>query len=386
MTYFARLMAFHIVAFHIVAGAALQAQETPPTDKIGLWEGTIGDLPIRVCFDRNDRVPGTYYYLSQLKPIALQADKDGDAARLIESAGYDKPTGGAWQIKALTARSISGHWTGKGQSLPISLNRALYTESEFGGPCEAPEFLAPRMAGAEIEEHKDTLGAENYISLIYRPGKPFDPDSVEIQTFALLPQQQGDPVINAALRKIMPDGQGRSDFAQCMGMMHLAWGTDGDFSHIAMPEVISARWVGVINSRSVYCGGAHPSHWQDRQIFDRASGKEIDPALWFRSDALEIPGGDYQNADAAKQYVQALSPALLSLVEARWPADIIECFDDGGFYSWDIGLGGDGLVFKPNVPHAITPCAESITVQWSELGPHLSQAGQAVRSHFNPSQ
>ena len=46
----------------------------------GVWEGTVGSLPVRACFVRRDwGTFGAYYYLSQRRLIPLDGD-EGEAS------------------------------------------------------------------------------------------------------------------------------------------------------------------------------------------------------------------------------------------------------------------------------------------------------------------
>lgn len=372
------LAALLVVTLGAASLSPAQAQAIEP----GLYEGTIGTLPIRACFDDSTQVAGTYYYLKHLKPIGLGKGEDGSPAALVETLGYEKPTGGKWTALRRAGTIITGQWRDGKRRLPIRLKSVPYTAGEYAGPCEATEFQGPRMAGSSVSESLSEMGGEQLTILTFTPGPAFDQEAVEIASFAITrPVQPGDSTINAALREVLPASSGDSDFLQCLGMMHLAWGTDGEFSHLAQAEVLSSRWLGVLHTNGVYCGGAHPSFWQNRQIFDRETGREIDPSGWFKADALGFYEVESEEPGRAKRPVAGLSDGLHALVRKHWPSEDSECTSvlDDRLPGWDIGLGQGGMTFRPELPHALTACAESVTVPWSELEPYLSAAGRAVR-------
>ncbi len=77
--------------------------------------------------------------------------------------------------------------------------------------------------------------------------------------------------------------------------------------------------------------------------------------------------------------MRTLSDRLHALVLARWPADADqECRELAAENEyWSLGLARDGLVFRPDFPHAMTPCEEPVTVGWQALAPFLDAEGRA---------
>ena len=351
----------------------------------GLYEGTIGTLPIRACFDESSTIAGTYYYLKHLKPIGLAiGENKTDVVR--ETTGYEEYTGGQWWSLRHKGETLSGMWRDGRRRLPIRLKRVLYTSDNYAGPCESKQFQLPRLAGASVKESAAEFAAGPITTLTFEPGPAFDGDSVGISSFVLAgPPQSGDAAINAALRRVLPVGVDDSDsaFLDCMGGMHISWGQDGTFEHMAAPEVLTQRWLGVLNTLGTYCGGAHPNFWQHRQIFDRQSGAEVDPVGWLRKGALTFY--EYEDPDGfyPKRPIAGLGDDLFSTVRTLWPGDAdAECLEviDGRPNGWDIGLGEGGMIFKPELPHVATACVESVTVPWGDLEPFLSDEGRAVRA------
>ena len=44
---------------------------------------------------------------------------------------------------------------------------------------------------------------------------------------------------------------------------------------------------------------------------------------------------------------------------------------------WTFGLGREGMLFVPSLPHVIAACQATYRVSWSELAPFLSETGRA---------
>ena len=377
-----RAFGISLVLLAAALGAVPAKAERPEK---GLYEGTIGTLPIRACFDESSTIAGTYYYLKHLKPIGLGIEDD-NAGVLLETTGYEEFTGGQWWSLRQKGEAVTGLWRDGRRRLPIRLKQVLYTGPNYTGPCDSKQFQMPRLAGASVKESAAEFAGVPVTNLEFYPGPNFDAESVFILSFVIAGSPQpGDAVINANLRRVLPVGVDESDsgFLECMGMMNMIRGWDGNFEHVAAPEVLTKRWLGVLHTQGVYCGGAHPNYWQNRQIFDRQSGAEVDPVGWLAKGALQFY--EYESADftGAKRPVAGLSEALYLLVRKYWPSEAEpECTDliGSGMPGWDIGLGEGGMIFKPELPHVATACVESVTVPWGDLEPFLSDEGRAVRA------
>lgn len=351
----------------------------------GVYEGKIGPLPIRACLDDGSFAAGTYYYLKHLRPIALRKGEATGQDTLAEFIGYEDRTGGEWLSLRQTGEKITGQWSNGRRLLPIRLKSVTIKVDDYSSPCEAKQFLGPRLAAASIVPSAEQFSGVPITRLTFDHGPYFDAEAVSIASFVLGgPPQPGDAAINMMLRRVLPMGvdDSDSDFLSCMGDMHAQTGQDGSFEHHAQPEVLTTRWLGVLHARSVYCGGAHPSFWQNRQVFDRQTGAEVDPAGWFTKGALGFYQYEDQDGLYPKRPVAGLSEDLYKVMRRYWPiGEDNECIDviDGKGYGWDIGLGQTGLILKPELPHVATACIESVAVPWADLEPFLSEAGRAVR-------
>lgn len=369
----------------LVVAAAISTPAQASSLEPGVYEGTIGSLPIRACFDNSSYVAGAYYYLKHLKPIALRTGEATSPDALAEFIGYYDRTGGEWRSMRQTGETVTGEWRDGRRVLPIRLKSLTIKVGEHSSPCEAKQFLGPRLAAARVVSSADKFAGVPITRLTFDHGPYFDAESVGIASFVIGGQPQpGDAAINASLRRVLPVGvdDSDSDFMSCMGDMHVQSGQDGSFEHDAQPEVLTTRWLGVLHTQGVYCGGAHPSFWQSRQVFDRQTGAEVDPAGWFAKGALEFY--EYEDPDGyyPKRPVAGLSEDLFTVMRRYWPmGDDNECIDviDDKRYGWDIGLGQGGLTLKPELPHVVTACIESVTVPWGDLEPFLSDEGRAVR-------
>ncbi len=307
---------------------------------------------------------------------------------LEEQIGWNSEPGAQWRFAGATGTSVSGTWHDGSRRLPVRLQRAEWTPGEiWPQACASAAFVGPHLDGGDWQDEQSEFAGYGYTLRTFRaPPQLIEQDSgyplVEIVAFLIPETQPGDAAINAALAQYeLPD-----DFTDCFAGMIAQRGLDGFWSLYAQPEVITPRWLGFRTSNENDCGGVHPNHWQDRRVFDRQSGSQVDATRWLgHAGTVRDP-----QAEAGTAYPQtSLTPALLELAIAHWPeasgneVDLQDCFEivrEGR--GWNVGLAPDGLAFMPDLPHVGQVCAETLVVPWHELAPYLSDEGRVVAATF----
>lgn len=338
----------------------------------GVFEGTIGRYPVIACFDAryDDDGFGSYYYLSQLKPIPLAANDAKD--RWSEGSVYnDNLAEGApvWTIRTGKTGNVTGTWRGGKRSYPIKLTRIAQGAEEYEAACGKDSFLGPRIGTPEFIRTPASLGGFDYTVLNYKTPPHFSLLSISGFTFAA--SQPGDGPIIAKLGAMLPTGSTQDEYAQCMAGNLLWRGEDGDFEMAASPRFANSQLLSVETTNSVYCGGAHPNFWQDYFLYDRQSGEAIDPAGLFNDSGLKL-------SEYGSKLMQA---PLRDVIVAQWPDDTDpECKDavqDQEY--WSIQVLEGGISFQPDFPHVLTACEEQLFLTWDQTSPFLSDEGRKIR-------
>lgn len=350
-----------LAALALAAAVPAHAQDAPAW--VGVWEGKVGTAAVRACLDGYPDTPGrgSYYYLSRLEPISLSED-DGEGGWTERAPGSEVEA--QWHFAELSATRLRGTWHQGTRSLPFDLKPVAWTEGEWGGPCSSDAFLGPRAGAGKVSSEPATLEGWAYTRQTYLPPAHFA-DDVAIETFTFAPAQRGDKAILAALPVRLPNGTFADDYLQCLGGAISSLGYDGQFDETLHPTLVTGAFLVVEEESGTFCGGAHPNYVTMTRTYDRQSGAEIDLFDWL---------GD----PTAEGEIARLSEGLHALVLDRWPADADqECRElaEENDY-WSLGLARDGLVFRPDFPHAMTPCEEPITVEWQALAPHLDADGR----------
>ena len=366
----------------LLMAAPAAAQETP--EWAGVWDGRVGSYPVRLCIDGWGDGParGAYYYLSQLEPIAL-SEEDGEGGWIERAPDGEQQA--RWEFAEQTGERLRGIWRQGRRGLPFDLKPVAWDAGEYGGPCGSDAFLGPRMAGGEVLSAPAELAGWRYTAQTYRPPAHFAGE-LALESFIFAPEQPGDGRILAELSKGLPTGSHLDPYLQCMGDSIAVNGRDGDYWAAARPILASPDWLVTFDSYDLYCGGAHPSHGYFHRTFDRRSGAQVELARWFAETAIE-----HRASESQSEAYDLVRPPLRRLIVAHEPSDAFPA-EEGAEAEpyepdcrelareeefWTFGLGREGMLFVPSVPHVAAVCMTTFTVPWTELEPLLSDEGRA---------
>ena len=350
----------------ILAAFALPGSAQAAPAWHGVWQGTIGALPVRACLQQRSETyaNGSYYYLSRLKPIALSHEDDGGWSEESDS--------GRWTIAASAPGRLTGTWRGGSKSLPIALTRVAVSKGEED-PCGSNAYIAPRLRPVKVVSKPARKNGFAHTELVYDVGPSFP--EVGISSFSYPPTRPGDGAINAALRLDPTKPEGDGDYLGCMKMALASGGRDGDFQFSQTPELVTSEFLSVAVNRGGFCGGAHPDESVGHRVFDRTSGKRVDVVGWLTARGVVPSGGEEGTS------TRQITAALKALALKHFPfgrgedADCREAISSEDY--WEIALTRRGLAFTPSLPHVVQACEDAALVPFAELDPFLSPSGRA---------
>lgn len=346
---------------------AVAAAHAAPSELPGIWEGTVGNLPVRACFVRRDYSRfGAYYYLSQRRLIALDAEEGAENA--YREGGGVSGDGPRWLIEQAGADTLSARWTGNGRTLPVRLRRVAYTEGEEG-PCGSIDFHRPRLEGVRTEAAPASLDGMPYRRLTLSTQGRFE---TSLQTFALDRDGEAAARINTELGRALA-GDPPAWF-ECIQMSLSYSPFEGSFDERLEPVMATSRWLSVSHHWDGFCGGAHPDSSNSYRTFDLSSGAEVNLHDWFRASAVKREHLDEMNED-----ITTLEPAFREVILQGWRAEAEECDEvvRSAEY-WNIGLTREGLVFSPSLPHVVQACWEEFPVPFARVQSFLTEEGAAA--------
>lgn len=348
----------------LLAALALAAPAQAAPAWHGVWQGTIGTLPVRACLQQRSETysNGSYYYLSRLDPIPLSHEDDGSWS--------EENGSGRWTVAAATSSRLTGTWRGGGKSLPVALTRVAMAAGEED-PCGSTAYIAPRLRPVRITSKPARTNGFAHTELIYDVGF----QDVAISSFSYPPTQPGDAAINAALRLDPAKHGGDADYLDCMKMALASGGRDGDFQMSYTPALVTPEYLSVAASTGGFCGGAHPDESQWHLVFDRTSGKAVDIARWLTARAVVPNDGERSTS------IRQITPALKALALKHFPfgrgedADCREAVSGEDY--WEIAPTRRGLALTPSLPHVVQACEDAAVVPFAELASFLSPEGRA---------
>ncbi|WP_308387742.1 hypothetical protein [Acidithiobacillus sp. AMEEHan] len=134
MRSFARLLLAFAACAWVLPGRA--------NELAGVWEGTVGTLPVRACFEevKNDsavQTYGQYYYLRYLRWINL-VPPEGKNVRSGTFDEYDTQDQ-RWHLGPVEGQELGGIWTDGKKTLPIRLTRV----NTHKKACTDPAYTGP---------------------------------------------------------------------------------------------------------------------------------------------------------------------------------------------------------------------------------------------------
>jgi hypothetical protein len=351
--------------------SAALAQPASTAGLAGIWEGSIGTLPVRACFTRQEYGTfGAYYYASRLKLIGLEAQGEGQDS-FSETGGDVAEV--YWRTVRVAGDTLTAHWVAGRQGLPVQLHRVAANVGEEGA-CANIAFHQPRLAGVRTVSARATADGTAYTKLTLDTAGHFE---IGVETFALDGDSAAVQRINNALGESLAGNPPR--WLECITDSLAMHGNEGEANESLTPAMISRRWLSVASSSDWDCGGAHPDSSSSYRLFDLTSGAETELLDWFTAAAVKR-----ETFEGSTEVSRTLEPAFRAFLLTGWhpAADAAECDevvrsqDD-----WSVGLTREGFVFSPSLPHVVTACNENFTVDFDRIQPWLTpQAREQVRA------
>jgi hypothetical protein len=356
----------------------------------GVWQGTIGRIEIQLCLQDDGSslvdTTGAYYMLSDGKIVSLEPE-DPLAENFVPNSWTETTFDGndaTLILRLEDADHLVGERKGKATD-PIALQRVPYVARDYDNPpltsCGSIAFSAPRIAqGATTQMIPASWHGHSYSRLVLAPGKlDFRLESFQIPGTS--------PALNVVNNKLAMGFLGLdpnatiSDVLRCSSD-NLAWsGRDGTYTEIRWPEILTDSILVTGTSFDIYCGGPYPETSTMWEVFNLATGEELDPRTWLLGDKLEtLLYGGPSNIDAdlavpgePSFYEVFLQHYNQTATEGDHCVDLLSTDDN-----WFIRPSRLGMVFTQELPHVVQACAVDVTIPYGQMWPFLSKAGKKM--------
>lgn len=354
-----------------------------------------GDIPLHGV---RVQKPGTFQ-LSEEKPCTEKLCKTADG-NVIDVA----PIAAEWNLSMEgSGAGFSGTWQDKesGKTLPVKLVRKgkrAISDSETNlldaldpayaqASTDQPTVLSKSSLPYDFLKMERPLKQGATINLGDKSYRMDEDSRTGLSYPVVLALGQVDPApINRYL------AQRRLQFAlpafSCMARAYLGFGWSGqdaegssgyDGGGSVTVEYLTSRLIGILESGSYWCGGAHPSNFGDHHLADAQTGKALVPEAFLR-------GWTATNGEGT-----VVDPSVLSYGPSEDLIHFItknrEKFDDEmekacGFEdlirsNLAVYFTTDNLVFTlQGLPHVIFACTDDLLkVPLKEARPLLTKAG-----------
>lgn len=341
----------------------------------GVWQGTVGDLPVRVCLDRHNYEKagggfGAYYYLRHMRLIPIEQQADSRAWN--ENPNEGKPPLAQWLFDTVSPTLLTARFTQGSRALPVRLTPAGRIGSDEQ-PCGTVLFNRSRLPAVKVKSTTATKDGVAYTKLALVLAPQFA--DVSVETFALPGRTRAIARVNALLRGDLDKDPEHSDWFGCIAGQLNNHGSDGDYGQAIEPTFITPHWLATSDATGFYCGGPHPDDDQTSHLYDLDAGAEVDLYSWLGAKAIERDGQS-----------TPLRPAFRDFVIARSGPIEAECREAIATQDyWDVGASRIGLAFTPSLPHVMSACKEPILVRFDRLAPWLSARGRGEVARFRAS-
>ena len=354
-----------LMAVGLVQSASVAALPAPGAAIGGTYQGTIGALPVRACFDRFEwGMSGGYYYRSRLQYISLVADPSG-SLNFREGPGSD---GAApiWSLSPDGPSLLTGSWSQGRRRLPVQL-RQISKASPLDSACGKIAFHQPRLDGVRNISRKFVKGGVSFTRVDVDLRGRFG--TTAQSTIQLV----GDTPAIRKINKVLYASFATNPPAwlDCV-LSPLESGMDqGDYDESHEFGLLTHRWLSVRRSTSYSCGGAHPDSSATADLFDRATGAKVDLLDWFGPKAV--------SRERSNKYVfKKLTRPFAVLVSNNAKGAEAECRESIlQAELWDLELTASAMLFTPGLAHAEEACAETYQVPHARLTPFLNSVGRA---------
>ena len=230
--------------------AATPADAAVPNPQIaGVWDGTIGTLPVRACFVHESYGDqGAYYYRSNLVTIPLIADNKKPGEFTENWADQKSPR---WMIGGIANGVMTGRWTSGSKNLPVQLTLVPTKLSDDETTCGSQAFFEPRLVGVRTVRSRATMDRAGITRLALDHRGHFL--SVAVRSFQIDGTDAATRRINRRLRDPFNDGE--SNWLTCLKMTLNNGVFEGESMDDIEPRLIDKRWLSAVEMIGYSCGG-----------------------------------------------------------------------------------------------------------------------------------
>ncbi len=344
----------------------------------GLWTGTIGNQEVVACFFHFDLPQYSnesgYFYVRHAQRIALEPRRESSN---VWSEGDSQSPTGIWKFNDRHGDLLLGTWSdvaGK-KSVPIRLKRfktlSMGDPGSFSDSCSPEYGILNAAMYARIQAAKVTVGKTQTAN-----GKPYRTISAldgAVETLEMLDQSGAVAELNERLRNELTVGI--REYHGCAAALDEQYGEGGEADYGATVKL--AHWdehrISFVRSIGGFCGGAHPFFESTYSTWDLTTGKEVNLLTWLEQDKAKRDIYD-SGSFIPRQLDKIIAEAAVKERGEDETDDCLSVIRDN--HSYQLSLGGQGLIFHSRFAHVVQACDFSIEIPYATLAPFMTKAGR----------
>lgn len=339
---------FHILASYLLCGLATMAHAANPA-WVGVWHGTIGKLPVTLCFYEDG--DGSYYYGTHSSDLLLQPKANG---LWIERPPRDDKPSGYLRMQLLNDQ-WQGSWSNPAgsKSLPLHLTRAVDSMDKKSG-CESRLYQQTRLDHQKIVTSKPKFFAKKPYRTLVADGV----GGLEL----LAPLSSGTTKVNELLRNGFE--LDRLEYFNCTAQSRTP--EDNQYDITMDISMWTTSWLVVMFSSESYCNSPHPNSSSFGLIYNIETGQKTRAEEWFKPTVWK---SNSHEIAPTSQLGQLLLNNLAPDEEAECTESVLE---NSEYAIWPTNKG---MLFEPLLPYVQKGCGTQFVIPYPKLKPYLNTAG-----------
>ena len=360
-------MRLSVLVFGIVAGTwiRLAHADVSGDDYVGVWEGTVGNSKVAICFRPSTFSHSSYYYLRHRVEIPLL---NSDTTRLNWTEVSPLYPNATWKLARAAGGRLVGEWSDGSDAHKLPVRLALQrTKIDENGNCwdlgaKGPVKDGSNPAAQRIVKVKEAFGQKQYVSL-----SVFDADIAGIE---LPGNRPGDIASNNVLAQHF-----RDQVATYLGCRNVDDSVRGEYMASMSIAFWNDHWLSVEESSSGNCGGPYPFVNHGHVTIDLDRGIEVDPWSWFKGGRTAAGPKDANGNEEPTALQKLILPQTQSTKEAdSGDEDCRQAVLKN--HDYELSLTENGIQFATSFPHVIQACDELFVVPYAKLAPFLNASGK----------
>jgi hypothetical protein len=133
----------------------------------------------------------------------------------------------------------------------------------------------------------------------------------------------------------------------------------GDWQRQIHATMLGPRYLSLLSTNFVFCGGAHPDTYTDAAAFDLRTGNEVDPLDWFSPSAHPTYWDPDEKPAGLERSISV--PGMVAIYEEFTAHDCDDTFEENqAFLLWPDAASGKVMIQADHLPGCCEACGTAV--------------------------